>query len=100
MLRGIAAGTESPHAAATLMMARTRKRTSRRVVVFLVLVWVTVGSVLTWTVPNLLCRVKTPWSYRNGKGGSHACRRGEEEQFDRWGLAQGTIYKGLEINKD
>ena len=85
---------ESPHAAATPMMARVRKPTARcpavgasktvvfsvsvsffRLVVvffvFWVLVWVSVCSILTWNVPNLLCRAKTPWSCRKG-GGSHA----------------------------
>ena len=97
---------ESPHAAATPMMARVRKLTARRpavgasttvvfsvsvsffrlVVVFFVfwvLVWVSVCSILTWNVPNLLCRAKTPWSCRNGEGGSHAWRRGEGVQLER-----------------
>ena len=50
--------------------------------VFWVLVWVSVCSILTWNVPNLLCRAKTPWSCRNGEGGSHACRRGEGVQLE------------------
>ena len=65
MQRGPEAGTESPHAAATPMMARVRKPTARcpavgasTTVVFSVsvwvLVWVSVCSILTWNVPNLL----------------------------------------------
>ena len=85
-VRGPEAGTESPHAAATPMMARMRKWTARCpavgmlsatmvfcsvlvsffclvlvVLVFWVLVRVPVFcSILTWNEPNLLCRARTP----------------------------------------
>jgi len=108
---------ESPHAAATPMMARVRKPTARcpavgastavvfsvsvsffcLVVVFLVwvLVWVSVCSILTWNVPNLLCRAETPWSCRNRAGGSRACPRGEVVQLER-GFGSGY---GVEARK-
>ena len=72
-VRGPEAGTESPHAAATPMMARMRKWTARCpavgtlsatmvfcsvLVSFFCLVLV-VFSILTWNEPNLLCRAKT-----------------------------------------
>ena len=81
------ANAESPHAAARPMMARVRKPIARcaagRTVVFSVsvsffclavvflvfwvLTWVSVCPILTWNVPNLLCRAKTAWSYRTGR---------------------------------
>ena len=85
--------TESPHAAATPMMARAwaraRKWTTRcpavgslsRVLcpVLVVLVFCNLGlvsvwfcSFLTWNVPNWLRRAKTPWSCRKAEGrGEH-----------------------------
>ena len=72
-VRGPETGTESPHAAATPMMARMRKWTARCpavgtlsatmvfcsvLVSFFCLVLV-VFSILTWNEPNLLCRAKT-----------------------------------------
>ena len=68
-------GTESPQAAAKPMMARVRKWTARclsaTVVSFFCLVRVSVFcSILTWNVPNLLCRAKRPWSCAEGGRGA------------------------------
>ena len=60
-----------------------------------VLVWVSVCSILTWNVPNLLCRAETPWSCRNRAGGSRACPRGEVVQLER-GFGSGY---GVEARK-
>ena len=56
------------------MMARVRKWTARclsaTVVSFFCLVRVSVFcSILTWNVPNLLCRAKRPWSCAEGGRG-------------------------------
>ena len=102
------AHTESPHAAATPMMARARKWTARAVgtlsatvvfcsvlassfcLVLVVLVFWDLARVsifcssLTWNVPSLLCRAKAPWSYRGGRrAGAHvlfACGQQVAEQ--------------------